>query len=328
MFPNFKINNRNIYLINSWKKNKRLLRADRRKRKPNKKKSKCYTFLLITIVIFILLGILLIIYKLYNIYKYKQDDLTIISAYYKIKSKHKAKTYYNWINNIVLLNKSMVFFSNKEFMPTLRELRPKELHYKTIFIELEMEEFYSYKTLYNDFKEAFKIDHENRYHTIPLYLIWAEKATFVKKVISRNYFRSKCFYWVDVGFFRISRNEMQKFVINNWPSTTQCFRDNRLLLGQVKSFSESEKKDIINFDEYAHKRLRRYVNVVGTIFGGQEKNFLKFIDLYYAAIRLFIKNKIFIGKDQNIFTYVAFAHPDVVKLKRCKTYFDFQTYLQ
>ena len=276
--------------------------------------------------------VIFIIHKLHNNNidnnKYKQDDLTLITAYYKIKSKHKPEEYYEWINNFVLLNKSIVFFSNKEFMPILKGLRPKELYYKTVFIELEMEEFYSYKNFYNEFKESFKIDEENTYHTVPLYLVWAEKATFVKKVISRNYFRSKCFYWVDVGFFRISRNEMQKFVINNWPSTTQCFRDNRLLLGQVKSFSESEKKDIINFDEYAHKRLRRYVNVVGTIFGGQEKNFLKFIDLYYAAIRLFIKNKIFIGKDQNIFTYVAFAHPEVVKLKQCKTYFDFQSYLE
>ena len=37
-------------------------------------------------------------------------------------------------------------------MPTLKQLRPKELHYKSVFIELEMEDFYSNITFYNDFK--------------------------------------------------------------------------------------------------------------------------------------------------------------------------------
>ena len=44
-----------------------------------------------------------------------------------------------------------------------------------------MEEFYAYKNFYNEFKESFKIDFENSYHTVPLYIVWAEKATFLKK---------------------------------------------------------------------------------------------------------------------------------------------------
>ena len=327
MFSFIKINNSNISLINDLKKKKRFIRKKKSKKKSNKSKLKSHIFLFIIFVILFIVGISLISYKLYNLYKYKQDDLTIVTAYYKIKSKFKAEVYYNWINNFVLLNKSIVFFSNKEFMPTLKQLRPKELHYKSVFIELEMEDFYSNITFYNDFKETFHRDPENKYHRVPLYLIWAEKASFVKKVILRNYFRSKCFYWVDAGYFRVNKNDMQKFVINNWPSTKQCFRDNRVLFGQVRSFSENEKKSIVNFDRYAHKRLKRKLNVIGGIFGGQKKNLLKFCDLYYDAIRLFIKNKLFIGKDQNIFTYVAFAHPDVVKLKKCREFFDFQSYL-
>ena len=54
---------------------------------------------------------------------------------------------------------------------------------------------------------------------------------------------------------------------------------------------------------------------------------MKFINLYYDAIRLFIKHNLFIGKDQNIFTYVAFAHPEVVKLIKFNYYYDFKFYL-
>ena len=150
------------------------------------------------------------------------------------------------------------------------------------------------------------------------------KSNFFKKVILRNYFDSKCFYWVDAGYFRDIK-EIQKFV--NWPSTNKCFEDDRLLLGQVRQFSDSEIKGIINFDNNSHFILQRSINVAGGIFGGQKKNTLKFINLYYEALKLFIKNKIFIGKEQNIFTYAAFSHPEVVKLQFSRTYYDFKPYL-
>ena len=272
--------------------------------------------------------ILVILFYIHNNIKlkYEQDDLTIVSAYYKIKSKHSVEEYLNWINNIVLLNKSIVFFTNKEFMDTLIKMRPKELHYKTKFIEVEMTNFYTYKKFYKDFKRSFDIDYENSYHTVPLYLVWAEKSMFLKKAILLNYFNSKCFYWVDAGYFREEKNEMEKYS-NLWPSTKKCFEDNRFLMGQIKNFSESDKEKIVNFDKDAHKKLERNINVCGDIFGGQIKNTIKFINFYYKSIRLFIKNNLFIGKDQNIYTYVAFAHPEIINLIKCKTYRDFKQYL-
>ena len=258
--------------------------------------------------------------------KYQKDDLTLVSAYYRIKSKHSNESYLNWINNIVLLNKSFVFFTNKEFMPTLKKLRPKELYYKTIFIQLEIEEFYSYKKFYKDFIHAFEIDIENKYHSVPLYIVWSEKCTFLKKVIQKNYFHSKCFYWIDAGYFREEKFKMKKY-LDKWPSTGKCYEDKRLLLGQVKYFSNSFKEKIIKFDNNAHHMLQNNSNVAAGLFGGQIKNTLKFIDLYYNAIKLFIKHKIFIGKEQNIFTFIAFAHPDVVNLVLCKTYYDFKASL-
>ena len=261
-----------------------------------------------------------------HIFKYQEDDLTLISAYYRIKSKFPSNLYLKWLNNIVMINKSFVFFANKEFMPTLKLLRPKELHYKTVFIELEMEDFYVYKNFDKEFHKAYEIDKENRYHTIALYMIWAEKSMFLKKVISKNYFNSKCFYWIDSGYFRENKIEMKKF-INNWPSTKKCFEDKRLLMGQIGKFSEIEKQKIINFDLNEHQKLQSRANVVGGLFGGQKKYILKFVDLYYYAIKLFIKRKIFIGKDQNIFTFIAFSHPELVHLVLFSSYFGFKTYL-
>jgi len=126
-------------------------------------------------------------------------------------------------------------------------------------------------------------------------MIWAEKSTFLRKAIYKNYFHSKCFYWVDAGYFRENITEMQKYI--NWPSTKKCFEDKRLLMGQVKKFSDSFKQKIINFDKETHYQLQKSIYVIGGILGGQIESVLKFANLYYNAIKLFIINNIFIGKD-------------------------------
>ena len=245
-----------------------------------------------------------------------------------MKSKHSSEQYLKWISNFVLLNiiiRSLVFFTSKELMPTIKKLRPKELYYKTKFIELEIEDFYKYKNFYKEFKESYKIDIESSYHSVPLYMIWAEKSTFLRKAIYKNYFHSKCFYWVDSGYFRENITEMQKYI--NWPSTKKCFEDKRLLMGQVKKFSDSFEQKIINFDKETHYQLQKSINVIGGILGGQIENILKFANLYYNAIKLFIKNNIFIGKHQNIYTFVAFSHPKIINLVFFGNYQGFKKYL-
>ena len=144
-------------------------------------------------------------------FKYKQDDLTLITAYYKIKSKHSFQEYFRRLKNLVKLNRSIVFFASKYFINIIKELRPKNLYYKTVFFEMEIKDFYSYKKFAKEFNESFYIDKENSYHTVPLYLVWAEKCGFLKKVILNNYFNSKCFYWIDAGFF-VKANEMYKYL--------------------------------------------------------------------------------------------------------------------
>ena len=149
---------------------------------------------------------------------------------------------------------------------------------------------------------------------------------FLKKAIKQNYFKSKIFYWVDAGFFREGGNGMEKY-INNWPSTKICFEDDRVILGKLREFNESEKQKIINLGDDARESFNITLNVGGGFFGGQIKNSLKFIDLYYDSIRLFFKKNLFIGKDQNIFLYMALAHPEIIKLVKLRGFFSFKRIL-
>ena len=117
-----KIGIRNIFLIKShFNKYTRFKIKKRRNHKEQKCKIK-----ILSVILFIMILLFcerFIIYKsnnkfnnnnfnikFNNMHKYQQDDLTIVSAYYKIKSKYKPEKYYEWLHNFALFNKSMVFF--------------------------------------------------------------------------------------------------------------------------------------------------------------------------------------------------------------------------
>ena len=113
---------------------------------------------------------------------------------------------------------------------------------------------------------------------------------------------------------------MEKYV-NTWPNRNRCYNYSKLLIAEIGYFNESEKEKIVNFDNDALKKMLISMNVCGGFFGGQKKNSLKFIEYYYDILKLFIKKKLFIGKDQNLFAFVAYAHPEVVELIRVKFFF-------
>jgi hypothetical protein len=56
-----------------------------------------------------------------EIVEHKQDDLTIVTAFYAIKSKHSFHEYLMRISNFMKLNHSIVFFTQKELIIIIKE---------------------------------------------------------------------------------------------------------------------------------------------------------------------------------------------------------------
>ena len=243
-----------------------------------------------------------------------------------VKSKRSVFYYMNKLNNLFKLNKSIVFFTEKSFIKVAKDLRPKHLYNKTVFIEVEIEDFLSYKEFGKKFELAFHSAKNNTMHSFPLYLVWAEKCNFLRRAILENYFNSTCFYWIDSGWFKEPR-EMKDF-INDWPSQKKCKADNKVLMNLVGNFTLKEIKGIVNFEIPMIEKMIGKINVAGGMFGGQREKLIKYIDLYYDSIKIFERHKMFIGKEQNIFTYVAFKYPKIVKLIHSKgDYYIFKKYL-
>ena len=248
-----------------------------------------------------------------------------MTGYLQIKSKHPLKQYYEWITNILKINRSMIFFIDKTFYKKIIYKRPKEFHNKTIWILVGIKDFYSYKYFYEDFKLTHEIDIEKKIHNVQIYLIWAEKCHFLKIASLKNYFNSKCLYWIDAGCFRDSKI-LNKFK-NNWPSIEKCYEDGRVTMNQISKFPASKIDELKNFNYTIHIELQKNYNVDASLFGGQIAYIIKFSDLYYKTIKLFKHKNIFIGKDQNLFAYIAYSHSDIVKLVYSGSWFYLQKYL-
>ena len=252
-----------------------------------------------------------------------KDDITLVTALFKIKSKFPFKNYLKWVENLLLLNRSIIFFIDKDISNIVKKRRPNIYKKKTIWIETSINEFYSYKNFILDFIESYKIDIENCYHSINLYLVWAEKCNFLKEAIYHNYFHSKCFYWIDAGYFR---NKEDKY-INGWPSTKKCDEDPRVLINGIRKVSNIEIEGLKKFNISLYEEFIKKDNISGGFFGGKPEYILKFIYLYYKSIRDFIKHKMFIGKDQNIFAYVSYLNPEIVKIVNSGEWYFLKTYL-
>ena len=254
-----------------------------------------------------------------------KDDVTIVTGYFRIKSKYKASKYSKWLNNFLKINHPMIFFVDNVYYPEIIAKRPKKYRNITIWVKTSIKDFLSYKYYFNEFNQTFYIDIENFRHTVPLYLIWAEKVNFLKIAITKNYFQSKCFYWVDAGSFRKKR-KVKKF-INDWPSPKKCFEDGRVVINEIIHYPQEFRDKILKFDVEAHNQLQSTYNVDGSVFGGEKDYILKFNALYYDALNKFLEHGIFIGKDQNIFAYIAYSNEDIVKLVFLKRFNSIQKYI-
>ena len=251
------------------------------------KKKKNYKKYFKTVILFIFMTFYLInlfLYKKKN--KYINDNITLVSALFKIKSKYTFTKYLTWVQNLLLLNCSFIFFVDKEISNYIQTKRPKIYENKTVWIETSINEFYSYKHFNEHFIKSYKIDHENKYHTVPLYLVWAEKCYFLKKAIKYNFFHSECFYWIDAGYFRNKENKW----LNSWPSSKKCYEDPRVIINGIRKVSNNEIEGLKKYNFSIYNKFIKKTNVGGGLFGGKSKYLTKFIYLYYKTIKDFINS--------------------------------------
>ena len=248
-----------------------------------------------------------------NSFNLVQDNITLVSTLFKTDTnRHNFEDYYIWIEKLFKINKPIIFFTQSDILEKIKEKRPKIYENKTIWIERNFSDLYSYKNYLNKFNETYIIDKAKSRHTVELFVVWCEKVNFMKEAIENNYFKSKYFFWVDAGFFRDDIT-VDSF-INNWPSIEKLEKDPRVTLDGIREITKEEFNKLINFDNTTHDKFMNDVNISANCFAGRYDYLIKFIKFYYEILELLYRHNKFIGSEQNIFTFIAHLHPEITNV--------------
>lgn len=232
------------------------------------------------------------IYSLINKYKTISEDVTVVSAYYPLKSKFDIGHYMKWLEFWKTQPCKLVFFTSPEFLPLIENLR-KDYSEKTRVIGLPFEELVAFKKFSKEFWIAQKkLDYEE-YHTYELYAIWYEKKEFVRKAILANYFNTSKFVWCDAG---ICRNDGWIPHIKTFP-TSFMIPDNKFLVLRITDFE-------------SHDDFLKINCVGGGVLAASKEVWIDFCDNYDKMIETYnLKNK-FVGKDQSIIASMIKDSPE------------------
>jgi hypothetical protein len=216
---------------------------------------------------------------------------SIISCYYKIKSKRSHDNYDNYINNLfnsINKNVNFVLFTSKDLEEYFLIKTKLLTNVKVIVKEFDNIELLN--NYLNIWESHYKMDlQKNTGRGIECYVLWNSKLNFIKEAIQLNYFNSDKFIWMDIGMIR--NNEYIEY-LNNFPNYENISND---------------KIDIIllrNFNNQNQKFFQDEIHFSGASFGGHKNIFDKFISLYYNKFDEYIANNKFIGCDQQIISSV------------------------
>jgi len=225
------------------------------------------------------------------------NSVTIVSCYYRVKSKHSHSKYNEWIHNFLHnLRNNIIIFTSENLVYYLKEIgkyNPNMIIIKKNFEEIEIQQ------KYNIWEFQHRIDIQKHIRTKECYVIWNSKMNFVKEAIELNPFNSEKFVWTDIG----------------------CLRDKRYC-NFIKDYPlykniSSDKLDIVLIKPYLNDKQQIFQNEVhlaGAIFGASKNTFKKIIPLYYYYFNEYVKNNLFIGCDQQILSTIYTQHKDLFNL--------------
>lgn len=257
--------------------------------------------------------------------------LTLSTCFYKIKSKFDEITYKKWIDNFLsnVNNFNLVVYTNKESLYLVKKYSNKNIK----IIIKEFNSFYNYK-----YKKFWKLNNKNNkllgHLNWKLQMIWAEKISFVKNTIEKQYFKSKWYGWCDIGYFRNRINDLNKLQLKNWPNNKiiKLLNPNKIYYGQICNnlFLEELEKIINNKNEF--NLPINQVSVAGGFFLITSNNINYWHKLFDNKLQTYFNNNRLVKDDQIILINCILLNKKKFKLikendKKYDKWFLFQRYL-
>jgi len=219
-------------------------------------------------------------------------DVTLVTAYFAINSKHLHSEYLLWMKNVLSLDACMVIFTSSSTADVF--LGRNSFITQVFQVELDVLWPRLNRTIMF-WEQQFQLDTEKNIHKgYELYWIWALKPLFLKDVILANIFRSTHFFWVDIGCLRDTTYSNRK--LSTVPMQVMAFPDS-VFFAIVADFAENEL-DLLpdGTSEFTWMPDR----LAGAVWGGNAQAVLHFRDAYFTVFNRLADQGVFVGKDQTI----------------------------
>jgi hypothetical protein len=235
--------------------------------------------------------------------------VTLVTAFYPIKSKFPTDQYMKWATNFMKLQAPIVMFTTPELVKVFKQLRNDTG--PLYIIAKPFEELDSWVLYRDEWVAHHAMDHEKEYHTPELYAVWAQKAFFVEQVATLNPYETDYFFWCDIGAFR--GESVEKRILERFPSATNLPRD-RILLSAINPLTAEDQ--ILHADGIRGE-FSRVNKIVGGLWGGGKDACIRWKAAYeQMLIRYFAANR-FAGKDQSVMLSAFLQDPGLATVVRC-----------
>lgn len=247
--------------------------------------------------------------------------LTLITAWYNLKSKFDINTYREWMSNLLnnVCNFNLVIYTNKESFYVIEPFFNNK-NIKIIFKEFD--EFVSSKydwkknheknNLLNS-KSRFKIDFK-------LNMLWNEKINFVKEVIDKQIFDTEWYGWCDIGYFR--SNDVS--TIKEWPRDEKInmLDKNKIyyaLINNNSNYINQLFRMIIDKNDIGLPRIPippNQLSVAGGFFLINKTKINYWFKTFYDKLSLYFNNDYLVKDDQIIIANCVFENIEHFSLQR------------
>lgn len=234
----------------------------------------------------------------------KQTSATLITCYYKVKSKHTFDEYALWIKNLLLsIRCNIVIFTSSDQAEWLTELALKNRNHQNIKSDIssdinsgsvkviikELQDLEIVKKYPDIWDMQHMKDPTRNIRTKKCYIIWNSKLAMVREAIELNPFGSDKFIWNDIGSLRDVRFIHEHYInIIQYPIYENISRD-KIDIVLIKGFRSPHQMIFQNETHFS-----------GAIFGGGRDALLTLIELFYRNFDMYLRKGYFIGCDQQI----------------------------
>jgi len=238
-----------------------------------------------------------------------EKSVTIVTAYYHIKSKHDPRKYDEWINNLLVnVSKScnMVIFTSPELVNYIKEICEKNKKGAAFtVISMELKNLKIAKQYPPDvWWKQYSLDPQKACgRKVGCYLIWNSKLWFMNEAIERNAYGSDKYVWIDIGSFRNNDPAVCASIFDKFP-VYECISYDKVDIMLIRPYLSYEMKQIVFFNT-VH---------LGGMFGGGVHAIRQLYKLFYESLHYYISKNYFAGCDQQILSTCYMRNPKLFNL--------------